>query len=198
MSESGGGRRAVATLWSVMLFTRLPTFASVALLLVSACSGSSTGSGSSGASSGDPTAACNEAHDGSSACGSTTCAGGKFCLATSFCQVGCKNQNNCPRGSRCDMSAADGDGIGTCRPCTDKPTIDAGTADAAPPLSCNDRCHAKATTCGASTANASSLCTKACATATDAQLTCLENTACATLTKGGTICGVDFEGGGGE
>ncbi|MGH7283759.1 MAG: hypothetical protein ACRELY_19720 [Polyangiaceae bacterium] len=57
---------------------------------------------------------------GSSPCGTDTCTGGSFCAnpAGNVCENGCKSDDNCPTGQRCDLTNAQtdlgGNKVGQC------------------------------------------------------------------------------------
>lgn len=76
---------------------------------------------------------------------------------------------------------------------------DAGTGGttSAQPANCQTRCETKAGSCGLSAAQAGGICEELCATATAAQLNCLESTSCSALNAGET-CGIGSGGSGGS
>jgi len=102
------------------------TWASLAAVLAAmpSCS-SSVSTGTSSDAGGGNHDVCSppqgNSGDGSSACGSATCAPGTYCFdsAVSDCENGCTASSNCATGQYCDLSNPTQDGmlrsVGTCR-----------------------------------------------------------------------------------
>jgi hypothetical protein len=136
----------------------------------------------------------NNQNDGSTACDSQVCPGGKYCLGAAICDPGCKSELNCPRGQYCDLAA--NPDVGLCRtpeasmvvPCmgtTNGTTTGGGD--------CVSRCVAKGVGCGAPPGEAQQGCQAICPGLTETQIVCFEAATCAEVEgvgEGMPICGI--------
>jgi hypothetical protein len=175
--------------------------ASAALLTCAACGDETSGQGGSspsddGGSSAGAGPVCYDVDvntgDGDSACGPNVCSPGTYCLGAGICDPGCQNTAECPTGEYCDMSTATTTGIGLCKSPGADHEVPCGNSAG----SCDDRCAAKASDCGAPDDIASQGCDYICQTASNDQVDCLEETSCADLSaafeQGQSFCGIDL------
>lgn len=102
-------------------------FLAGAILVLTACSGSSSdssspsnGSGGSGGSvTGGGAGGCSpKGYDGETACGATVCSADEYCSKEStsilICRPGCLTSGNCASGMACDFAGST-TGVGVCR-----------------------------------------------------------------------------------
>lgn len=130
--------------------------------------------------------------NGESACGPEICEGGSYCLGAGICDPGCQITAECPTNELCDMSTAGQTGIGLCKspgPDHEVPCGDTGG-------SCDDRCAAKASSCGAPADVSSQGCDYICSSASADQVDCLEEASCddlsAAFEQGQSFCGIEL------
>jgi len=163
-----------------------------------ACGGDDEGAGGGGASDATGSGAgptcysveTNDSGDGTEACGPVTCSGGEYCFdTTGICDPGCLDALDCSSGDYCNLDNANG-GVGVCMtpgPDLEKPCSGSGG-------SCNDRCGAKASSCGAPSGFATQACSELCAMASEDQISCIESSSCQDLgeafEQGQPLCGL--------
>lgn len=132
------------------------------------------------------------AGDGQSACGPKVCAAGTYCLGAGICDPGCLDTAECPTNEYCDMSTAGQTGVGLCKaPGSDHEVPCKGGTG-----SCDDRCTAKASACGAPADITAQGCDYICASASNDQVDCLEQSSCedlgAAFEQGQSFCGIEL------
>lgn len=130
--------------------------------------------------------------NGESACGPEVCTAGNYCLGAGICDPGCQITAECPTDQYCDMSTATTTGIGLCKtPGPDHEVPCGNTAG-----SCDDRCAAKASDCGAPADIASQGCDYVCSMASNDQVDCIEESSCevlgAAFEQGQSFCGIEL------
>jgi hypothetical protein len=132
------------------------------------------------------------AGDGDSACGPKVCAAGTYCLGPGICDPGCQVTAECPTNQICDMSTAGSTGIGLCKTPGPEHEVPCNNNTG----SCDDRCGAKAETCGAPDDVAAQGCDYICAMASGEQVDCLEDSSCedlgAAFEQGQSFCGIEL------